>query len=122
MTLKRKGPPTVRTTDGHGHGLLLNLLNDISLTSGRDGAGGAAAMMNDDPGVHAEVGIWSGWLYSLEFIALVRLQECIAERGRRKDAELWSMVVSLLESVTRTEHATLGLPDEGTDEGASGRD
>ena len=42
----------------------------------------AAAMMNDDMGACTPK---SGWLYSLEFIALLRLQECIAERAREME-------------------------------------
>ena len=40
--------------------------------------------------VHAEVGIWSGWLYSLEFIALLRLQECIAEQASEREGKTQS--------------------------------
>ena len=32
----------------------------------------------------------SGWLYSLEFIALLRLQECIAERASERDGKTQS--------------------------------
>ena len=42
----------------------------------------AAAKMNDDMGACTPK---SGWLYSLEFIALLRLQECIAERAREME-------------------------------------
>ena len=47
----------------------------------------AAAMMNDDMGACTPK---SGWLYSLEFIALLRLQECIAEGASERDGKTQS--------------------------------
>ena len=70
--------------------------------------------------MHAEVRIWSGWLYSLEFIALVRLQECIAERmsegeGKTQSCGRWSFRFSnqlhgrnTLRSGCRTDEGTSG--------------
>ena len=47
----------------------------------------AAAMMNDDMGACTPK---SGWLYSLEFIALLRLQECIAEQASEREGKTQS--------------------------------
>ena len=72
--------------------------------------------------MHAEVRIWSGWLYSLEFIALVRLQECIAERmsegeGKTQSCGRWSFRFSnqlhgrnTLRSGCRTDEGTSERP------------